>query len=100
MGSRPRKNERWLIPRSTRHVWVLRSQRWEVPYQGYVIAWRRHSYKWAALVAYVMEDVEGKPLVQRWLPRDQLLPVRSVPDELLRNPFPDYNYGRQIGGEE
>ncbi|GAA4731167.1 hypothetical protein GCM10023350_13100 [Nocardioides endophyticus] len=92
MGANGRKHEPWLIPRTTRHVWVLREQRWLVPYQGYVVGWRRHSYRWSALVTYVAVDDPERPLVQMWLPRERLLPVRSRPEDLLNNPFPDLLY--------
>lgn len=92
MGANGRKHESWLIPRTTRHVWVLREHRWLVPYQGFVLSWRRHSYKWSALVVYVAGDDPETPVVQKWVPRERLLPVRSVPEDLLNNPFPDYLY--------
>jgi hypothetical protein len=98
MGANPKRRERWPIPRTTRHVWVLRDHRWEVPWQGYVIAWRRHSYKWSALVAYVDESDPERPLVQRWVPRDKLLPVRSAPEDLIGNPFNERLWREQFGG--
>lgn len=98
MGANGRKREPWLIPDTTRHVWVLREQRWLVPWQGYVIAWRRHSYRWSAWVVYVPHDDPSGQEVHSWIPRERLLPVWSVPDDLLRNPFPDYLHRRKREG--
>lgn len=90
MGMNPSRRERWPIPATTRHVWILRDHRFEVPYQGFVCEWKRQSYRWYALVLYVeefktttesgqthVETVE----VRRWLPADRLVPVRSVPED-------------------
>lgn len=94
MSVNPSRRERWSIPATTRHVWVLRQHRWQVPFQGYVLAWRHHSYRWAALVVYVDTDDPEKPVVQKWVPKESLVPVRSVPDELMRNAFPEYRRRR------
>ena len=49
--------------------------------QGYVLAWRRHSYVWSALVLVASTDQEGRPVAtQRWLSAAQLTPVRSDPN--------------------
>lgn len=97
MGANPKRRERWPIPRHTRHVWVLREYRWEVPWQGYVIEWRRHSYHWYANVLYVDDSDEAKPVVQRWFPREMLLPVRSAPEDFLGNPFADRAWRNRLG---
>lgn len=52
MGQR-RIDQEWPAPRNTRHVWVLGEDRATPPFQGLVIAWRRHSYRWSALVVHV-----------------------------------------------
>lgn len=86
MGSRPRTRERWPIPRTTRHVWVLRDHRYQVPWQGFVIEWRRRSSGPYALVVYVPDDApEGVTEVRCWISAARLVPVRSVPEELMEN---------------
>jgi hypothetical protein len=53
--------------------------------QGFVVAWRRHSYRYTALVTYVDQTPDGQDqLVQRWIPAEQLRPVRSDPNEAIR----------------
>lgn len=87
MSANPKKRERWPIPRTTRHVWIMGEQRFIVPLQGYVIAWRRYQYQWSAFVAYVDETDDDKPVVQKWIPATKLVPVRSIPDDLMKNPL-------------
>ncbi len=54
--------------------------------QGLVLDWRRHSYRWSALVVTVRVEQGGRPVVvQEWLPAERLKPVRSDPN------------GRQLG---
>lgn len=48
-----------------------------------IVAWRRHGYRWSALVVYCV-DVEGSEdaaVVQRWVPAERLRPVRADPNE-------------------
>jgi hypothetical protein len=48
--------------------------------QGLVLDWRRHSYRWSALVVTV-RLVEGRPVVvQEWVEVERLRPVRSDPN--------------------
>ncbi len=55
------------------------------PVQGYVLDWRRQSYRWLALVVTVRLE-EGRPVVmQEWIAAERLKPVRSDPN------------GRQLG---
>jgi hypothetical protein len=50
------------------------------PVQGLVLDWRRHAYRWSALVVTVrLED--GRPVVvQEWVEAERLSPVRSDPN--------------------
>ena len=80
MGQRG-KDRRYATPRTTRHVWVKPDQPGVAPVQGYVLEWRRHSYRWAALVLTSSIDDEGRPTASsRWLPAERLTPVRSDPN--------------------
>jgi hypothetical protein len=48
--------------------------------QGYVLEWRRHSYRWNGLVLISGTDDQGRPTAaQQWLPAERL-PVRSDPN--------------------
>jgi len=61
-------------------VWV-RPEAGGSPEQGYVLAWRRHSYAWSALVLTSGVDEEGRPTAaQQWVPAERLTPVRSDPN--------------------
>lgn len=74
----------WPRPRTTRHAWFKDSdERAEPPRQVLVVSWRRHSYRWSALVIYCVE-VEGSEepaVVQRWVPAEKLRPVRADPNQ-------------------
>lgn len=87
MSANPSRRERWPIPKQTRHVWVLAERRYEPPQQGYVIAWRRRSYVWHALVVVVNGTVEGSDQgwteTRQWYPSSRLLAVRSVPEDII-----------------
>lgn len=83
MGQR-RIDREWPPPRNTRHVWIIGEDRLTPPTQGLVLAWRRHSYRWSALVVRVDESVPGGRIVQDWLPIDRLRPVRTDPNHVLR----------------
>lgn len=78
----------WPKQRHTRHVWVKQPGVHNPPVQGFIIAWRRHSYRWSALVVYV--DADGR-VIQEWLPADRLgkVPV----SEHQRPGNPDYFAG-------
>ena len=81
MGQR-RKDGRYRIPRATRHVWVRPDRPDAAPVQGYILDWRRHSYRWTALVLVSGADDQGRPTAtQQWLPADRLTPVRSDPND-------------------
>lgn len=54
-----------------------------VPRQVLIVSWRRHSYRWSALVVYCV-DAEGDEdpvVVQRWVPAERLRPVRADPND-------------------
>lgn len=72
----------WRQPRNTRHVWVIGEDRLTPPVQGLVIAWRRASYRWSALV--IRDSGDGATTIQGWLPLERLRPVRSDPNHVLR----------------
>ena len=75
-----RKDREWPRPRHTRFVWVRQSGTLTPPVQGLVLDWRRHAYRWSALVVTVrLED--GRPVVvQEWVEAERLSPVRSDPN--------------------
>lgn len=79
MGSR-RVDRQWPRPRSTRHVWIRSTDPLTPPVQGFVLEWRRHSYRWSALVQFVQEQEGTTTYVQRWLPAERLWPVKSDPN--------------------
>lgn len=49
------------------------------PRPGLVLDWRRHSYRWTALVVTVQLE-SGARVVQEWVPAERLRPVRSDPN--------------------
>lgn len=54
----------------------------ELPVQGYVVEFRRQSYRWTALVQTAAADEEGRAVsTQTWLPIERLIPVRSDPND-------------------
>lgn len=72
----------WPVPRTTRHVWVNRGTELP-PLQGLVLEWRRHSYKWSALVVFV-DDTEPEAYVQQWFKAEMLTPVPAKRADLPR----------------
>ncbi|GAA3579835.1 hypothetical protein GCM10022197_41830 [Microlunatus spumicola] len=72
----------WPVPLTTRHVWArLDGTPHAAPVQGYVLEWRRHSYRWFASVVTVALDEHGRPRAEvRWVDVDRLTPVRSDPN--------------------
>ncbi len=81
-----RKDREWPRPRTTRFVWVTQPGPQVPPVQGYVLDWRRHSYRWSALVVTVRLE-EGRPVVvQEWVAAGRLRPVKADPN------------GRRLGG--
>jgi hypothetical protein len=50
------------------------------PVQGYVLDWRRHSYRWSALVITVRLEGSRPVVVQEWVEVERLRPVRSDPN--------------------
>ena len=46
-----------------------------------MLEWRRHSYRWTALVLVSGVDELGRPTAaQQWIPAERLTPVRSDPN--------------------
>lgn len=82
MGQR-RKDRTWPRPRGTRHAWLRRPGPHEPPVQAFVIAWRRHSYRWQAYVVWVSDAGQ---VIQEWVPADQLGPVPVVEHQMPGNP--------------
>jgi hypothetical protein len=72
----------WPVPSATRHVWAqLDDTPHAAPVQGYVLDWRRHSYRWWASVLTVVKDAQGRPRAEiRWVEVERLTPVRSDPN--------------------
>lgn len=78
---RSKRDSTWAKPRLTRWVWVELAKADKVhpledPVQGLVLAWRRHSYRWSALVVWV----DDGRIVQEWIPAERLRPVRADPN--------------------
>lgn len=82
-----RAERTWPRPRSTRHVWVRLKAKHplEPPVQGLVIAWRRRSYQWQALVIVIDASGEEPVAIQLWLPADRMRPVRTDPNTIFGN---------------
>ena len=81
MGQR-RVDREWPTPRATRFVWVSQEGVQTPPVQGFVVEWRRHSYRWWALVLVVELHPQAPPLVRmEWLPVERLTPVKSNPND-------------------
>lgn len=93
-----RRERTWRTPRATRHVWVrLRTAHdpqaptpaskhpHSPPRQGLIVAWRRLSYQWQALVVLVddpaLDGRSGDPVVmQVWVDARDLKPVPADPN--------------------
>ena len=77
-----RKADRlWPRPRTTRHVWVSQPGVQVPPVQGFVVEWRRHGYRWWALVLTVHTPAAEPPLTKlEWVRAERLKPVRSDPN--------------------
>ena len=70
------------MPRVTRFVWVSSGSTLVPPQQGFVVDWRRHSYRWFALVLIVETPEKAPPLTKlQWLPVERLTPVMSNPND-------------------
>jgi hypothetical protein len=78
MGQR-RAEQHWPRPKQTRHVWIKGPDKFTPPTQGFVVAWRRQSYRWAGLVVHVVDD----RMLMEWMPADQLAPVRPTPPDFF-----------------
>ena len=76
-----RRDRQWPRPRRTRFVWVSRPGPQVPPVQGYVLDWRRHGYRWWALVVTVSSEEAPPVVLQEWLPAERLRPVRSDPNQ-------------------
>ncbi|GAA1428476.1 hypothetical protein GCM10009616_08160 [Microlunatus lacustris] len=70
-----------LTPRHTRFVWVSQPGLQVPPVQGYVLDWRRHSYRWTALVVTVRLEDGGPVVTQEWVDVERLRPVRADPNK-------------------
>lgn len=78
-----RRDKEWPRPSTTRHCWIKSADNLSAPTQGFVLLWTRHSYRWSALVVYV---VDGR-IVQEWMPKERLAPVRPRPTDLPRDSY-------------
>ena len=79
MGQR-RVDKEWPRPRHTRFVWVSQPGPQVPPVQGLVLDWRRHSYRWSALVVTVQEQDGRSVVVQEWVEAERLRPVKADPN--------------------
>lgn len=70
-------------PKHNRHVWIDFGDDLD-PMQGLVLEWRRHSYRWAALVVFVDENHDPIAVVQQWIPAERLTPVPMARHDLPR----------------
>lgn len=81
--STPRRDRLFPRPHKTRHAWFLENDEpGTQPRQALIVSWRRRSYRWHARILYVV-DVEGEPdpaVIERWVPREALRPVRADPN--------------------
>jgi hypothetical protein len=69
------------MPKTTRHVWVSQPGPEVAPVQGYILEWRRHSYRWSALVLVAEMDSNSHQVTTlQWLPIERLTPVKSDPN--------------------
>lgn len=79
---KPRSARTWPRPRSTRHVWVkLTKHPHEPPRQGLVVAWRRRSYTWEALVIVVDDENPEPKVTMSWIKATSLRPVPADPNK-------------------
>lgn len=78
-----RVDRTWPVPHATRHVWVkLDDAPHAAPVQGFVVEWRRHSYRWFASVVTVATDARGRPRAEVcWIEVERLAPIRSDPND-------------------
>lgn len=81
VGQRRRDRE-WPTPAATRHVWVAQEDVRVPPLQGFVMDWRRYSYRWWALVLVVETPKDAAPVIlMQWLPVERLTPIKSDPND-------------------
>jgi len=77
-----RRDRQWPTPATTRHVWVAQEGVQVPPLQGFVMDWRRYSYRWWALVLVVQASRNAAPVItMQWLPVERLTPVKSDPND-------------------
>lgn len=84
-----RRDKSYAATSRIAHVWVRAEERFMPPAPGLVIDWRRHSYRWSALVILIDVQGDGRPVVQRWVPVERLIPIRSDPNDGKVFPHPD-----------
>lgn len=84
--SKPRRDRLYPKPRHTRHAWYLEdNEPGRQPRQVLIIAWRRHSYRWAARIVYCVEIEGSEPaVVDCWVPAETLRPVPADPNRAYR----------------
>lgn len=81
MGMNRPKSDKWPPFEPTRHVLVkCEDHKYAQPWQGLDVDWKREGSAWRALVVFIDESADGSPLVQRWLPVNQLRPIETDPD--------------------
>lgn len=79
-----RRERTWSTPARTRYAWLREGTHpHDVPRQVFVLAWRRRSYCWFALVVEVVAGEKGPDrVVQRWVSVDVLRPVAADPNQV------------------
>lgn len=76
-----KKDQRFPVPGTTRHVWLRAGPGRPEPVQAFVIEWKRFSYRWFAWCSSLQVDDQGRPLLRcEWYEVEQLIPVRSDPN--------------------
>ncbi|WP_156464522.1 hypothetical protein [Aeromicrobium sp. Root495] len=80
MGMNPSKLDRWPRYERVHFVLVKRGHRYERPWQGFVVGWRRAGRGWEALVTYVDEQADGSGVHTDWFPQARLRPVEVDPN--------------------
>jgi len=76
----PSSFDKWPRYERVRLVLVRREHRYERPWQGLIVDWRKTGRTWEALVTYIDDRAEGSGLRQEWFPATQLRPVDVDPN--------------------
>ena len=80
VGMNPSSFDRWPRYERVRFVLVKRQHRYERPWQGFIVDWRKTGRRWEALVTYVDDRAEGSGVRTDWFPDSQLRPIEVDPN--------------------